>query len=69
MKMRCADPLAELTEGEREVLGRMAEGRSNQAIAQQLVVTERAVEEGERNRGQHDVSGVLQRAASSLIER
>jgi DNA-binding NarL/FixJ family response regulator len=38
------DPLMELTEREREVLQLMAEGRSNQAIAQQLVVTERAVE-------------------------
>ncbi len=38
------DPLAELTEREREVLALMAEGRSNQAIAEQLVVTERAIE-------------------------
>lgn len=33
-----------LTQREREVLSLMAEGRSNNAIAQELVVTERAVE-------------------------
>jgi DNA-binding NarL/FixJ family response regulator len=43
-RRRRGDPLAELTEREREVLALMAEGRSNQAIAEQLVVTERAVE-------------------------
>jgi DNA-binding NarL/FixJ family response regulator len=43
-RRRRNDPLAELTEREREVLALMAEGRSNHAIAEQLVVTERAVE-------------------------
>jgi DNA-binding NarL/FixJ family response regulator len=43
-RRRREDPLAELTPREREVLALMAEGRSNQAIAERLVVTERAVE-------------------------
>jgi DNA-binding NarL/FixJ family response regulator len=38
------DPLAQLTPREREVLELMAEGRSNQGIAERLVITERAVE-------------------------
>ena len=43
-RRRREDPLSELSPREREVLGLMAEGRSNHAIAEQLVVTERAVE-------------------------
>lgn len=39
-----ASPLASLTPREHEVLGLMAEGRSNAAIAQTLVVTDGAVE-------------------------
>ena len=43
-RRRVEDPLQELTPREREVLGLMAEGRSNQAIADALVISERAVE-------------------------
>jgi DNA-binding NarL/FixJ family response regulator len=43
-RRRKDDPLDELTPREREVLELMAEGRSNQAIADRLVVTLRAVE-------------------------
>jgi DNA-binding NarL/FixJ family response regulator len=41
---RHASALAALTARERDVLAQMAEGRSNSAIAGQLVVSERAVE-------------------------
>jgi DNA-binding NarL/FixJ family response regulator len=37
-------PLAELTPRELEILSELAEGKSNQAIAEQLVLTKRAVE-------------------------
>ncbi len=43
-RRRREDPLQSITPREREVLGLMAEGRSNNAIAEALVVTERAVE-------------------------
>lgn len=38
------NPLDRLTDREREVLALMAEGRSNKAIAEQLIVTEHTVE-------------------------
>ena len=43
-RARRDDPIDELTPREREVLGLMAEGRSNNAIAEHMTVTERAVE-------------------------
>jgi DNA-binding NarL/FixJ family response regulator/class 3 adenylate cyclase len=43
-RQRRDDPLAELSPREREVLSLMAEGRSNQAIADRLFITLRAVE-------------------------
>src|SRR5918995_3827039 len=43
-RRRREDPLQSITPREREGLALMAEGRSNSGIAEQLVVTERAVE-------------------------
>jgi DNA-binding NarL/FixJ family response regulator len=48
-RRRGDDPLAELTPREREVLELMAEGRSNQGIAERLVITERAVQKHATN--------------------
>jgi len=49
VRRRRDDPLRTLTPREREVLALMAEGRSNTAIARDLVVTEGAVEKHVRN--------------------
>ena len=49
VRRRRDDPLRNLTPREREVLGLMAEGRSNTAIARTMVVTEGAVEKHVRN--------------------
>jgi DNA-binding NarL/FixJ family response regulator len=43
-KRRRDDPIARLTRRERQVLELMAEGRSNQGIAEKLVITVRAAE-------------------------
>jgi DNA-binding NarL/FixJ family response regulator len=43
-RSRSDDPISQLTPREREVLELMAEGRSNHAIGERLVITERAVE-------------------------
>jgi DNA-binding NarL/FixJ family response regulator len=43
-RRRGEHPLDRLTPRERQVLGQMAQGRSNHAIARELVVTERAIE-------------------------
>jgi DNA-binding NarL/FixJ family response regulator len=43
-RTRRQEPIGDLSPREREVLGLMAEGRSNAAIAEALVVTPRAVE-------------------------
>jgi DNA-binding NarL/FixJ family response regulator len=66
-RRRRDDPLVDLTPREREVLGLMAEGRSNVAIAGKLVVTPRAVEKHVTNifaklglrDGEHDHRRVL----------
>ena len=43
------DPVDELTEREFEVLGLMAEGRSNKAVADRLFITEHTVEKHVQN--------------------
>jgi DNA-binding NarL/FixJ family response regulator len=49
VRRRRDDPLRSLTPREREVLGLMAEGMSNAAIARKMVVTDGAVEKHVRN--------------------
>jgi DNA-binding NarL/FixJ family response regulator len=49
VRRRRDDPLRALTPREREVLGMMAEGRSNSSIAKALVVSDGAVEKHVRN--------------------
>jgi DNA-binding NarL/FixJ family response regulator len=48
-RRRSGSPLARLTPRERDVLAAMAEGKSNLGIAEELVVTENAVEKHVRN--------------------
>jgi len=48
-RTRRQQPIAKLSRREREVLGLMAEGRSNAAIAEKLVITQRAVEKHVKN--------------------
>ena len=49
VRRRRDDPLRNLTPREREVLGLMAEGLSNNAVARKMVVTDGAVEKHVRN--------------------
>ena len=48
-RTRRQQPIGALSPREREVLGLMAEGRSNAAIAEKLVITQRAVEKHVKN--------------------
>jgi DNA-binding NarL/FixJ family response regulator len=48
-RSRRQEPLGDLSPREREVLGLMAEGRTNAAIGQRLVITPRAVEKHVKN--------------------
>jgi DNA-binding NarL/FixJ family response regulator len=63
-RRRGTDPIDSLTPREREVLGLMAEGRSNAGIAERLVVTERAVEKHVTN-----IFGKLRLPAASADHR
>lgn len=59
-RRRSDDPLDRLTRREREVLGQMAQGRTNNAIARDLVVTERAIEK--------HVTGIFGKLGLSSVE-
>jgi DNA-binding NarL/FixJ family response regulator len=48
-RRRASDPVADLTDREREVLARMAEGSSNRAIGASLFLSEKTVEAHVRN--------------------
>jgi DNA-binding NarL/FixJ family response regulator len=48
-RRQAGNPLQRLTDREREVLALMAEGRSNRAIAERLVVTEHTIEKHVKN--------------------
>ena len=67
---RAVDPLAGLSEREREVLSAMAEGRSNAGIAEQLTLSEKTVETHVRSimlkLGLHDSPGDNRRVQAVL---
>src|SRR3954452_10507520 len=64
-------PLRELTEGETRILGMIAQGMSNAAIAEALVVTKRGVERRVntrfRNLDRRDAEDVSRRAKAPLV--
>jgi DNA-binding NarL/FixJ family response regulator len=64
-------PLSQLTEREREVLGEIATGKSNSAIAESLVLTKRAVEKHINSiflkLGLADVDDVAKRVKAALM--
>jgi DNA-binding NarL/FixJ family response regulator len=64
-------PLAELTPREREILSYVARGHSNQAIADELVLTKRAIEKHINaiflKLGLHDALDVSRRVKAALI--